>query len=108
MVLVSDNESDPWLSARPQRAASLTLSFAFAAHLLMAHRHDASLLPFGSEDAPANLSPALEQCAMNLYRQAWSAYRTVDCPYGETDKAMLVWYTFQDHPERPSLLSGRN
>jgi hypothetical protein len=71
-------------------------------------RHDASLLPFGSENDPADLPPALEQCAMTLYRQAWAAYRTVDCPYGETDRAMLVWYTFQDRPDEPSLLSGRN
>jgi hypothetical protein len=74
----------------------------------MDHRHDASLLPFGSQDGPADLPPALEQCAMNLYRQAWAGYRTVDCPYGETDKGMLVWYTFQENPDQPSLLSGRN
>jgi hypothetical protein len=74
----------------------------------MAHLHDPSLLPFGSQDESAELPPALERCALNLYRQAWRAYRTVDCPYGETDEAMLVWYTFQDNPDDPSLLSGRN
>jgi hypothetical protein len=74
----------------------------------MAHRNNPSLLPFGLPSDSAELSPALEQCAMNLYRQAWADYRTVDCPYGETDKAMLVWYTFQNASERPSLLSGRN
>ena len=74
----------------------------------MAHCHDSSLLPFGSQSDSPELSPALEQCAMTLYRQAWRAYRTVDCPYGETDEAMLVWYAFQDNPKQPSLVSGRN
>jgi hypothetical protein len=74
----------------------------------MDHRYDPSLLPFGRPSESTALSPALEQCAMNLYRQAWQAYRTVDCPYGESDRALLVWYTFQDAPEHPSLLSGRN
>ena len=77
----------------------------------MADCHDPSLLPFGnSPNAPdsTGLSSALEQCARNLYRQAWSAYRTVGCPYGETDEAMLVWYSFQHNPDNPTLSSGRN
>lgn len=74
----------------------------------MPHCHDSSFLPFGPHSDSMELSPTLEQCAMNIYRQAWRDYRTVDCPYGETDEAMLVWYTFQNHTEQPMLRSGRN
>jgi hypothetical protein len=77
----------------------------------MADCHDPSLLPFGTPpDSPdsTSLSSAMEQCARTLYRQAWEAYRTVGCPYGETDEAMLVWYSFQTNADEPTLASGRN
>jgi hypothetical protein len=77
----------------------------------MRNSHDPSLLPFGDpSDSPdsADLSSAMQQCAMNLYRQAWAAYSKVGCPYGKTDEAMLVWYSFQGTEECPVLYSGRN
>ena len=70
--------------------------------------HDSSLLPFGNPSNASNLSPALQQYAMNLYRRAWTDYREVGCPYGETDKAMLVWYTFQKEGSCPAPFSSRN
>lgn len=34
---------------------------------------------------------------MRLYCQAWDAYREVGMPFGSSDNAMIVWYTF--HPD---------
>lgn len=45
---------------------------------------------------------------MKLYRQAWEAYREVDCPYGETDEAMLVWYSLYGQDDTPSPTVGKN
>ncbi len=59
---------------------------------------DDSLLPFGSEasSSSAELSPELRETGLRIYRQAWDAYREAGCPYGASDEAMLVWYSFQD------------
>ncbi len=75
----------------------------------MPDRDDLSLLPFGVDhtDAPA-LSPAMQQCALNLYRQAWEKYREVGCPYGSTDEAMLVWYVLHGNAPGPDLVTGKN
>lgn len=71
--------------------------------------NDSPLLPLGSDaSTSADLSPAMQQCALNLYRQAWEAYRTVGCPYGDTDKAMLVWYVLHGDSPGPDLVTGRN
>jgi len=74
----------------------------------MADSHDSSFLPFGNQDGSMDLSPTLQQCARTLYRQAWDKYRAVGAPYGETDEAMLVWYSFQKGPGRPALPFGKN
>jgi hypothetical protein len=68
-----------------------------------------SLFPFGRNDtSDARLSPEVRRTGLRLYRQAWDAYRTAGCPFGETDEAMLVWYTFQqDETEIPGTV-GRN
>lgn len=34
---------------------------------------------------------------MQLYCQAWDAYRQAGMPFGSSDDAMIVWYTF--HPD---------
>lgn len=34
---------------------------------------------------------------MRLYCQAWDAYREAGMPFGSSDDAMIVWYTF--HPD---------
>ena len=67
------------------------------------------LLPLGTNSSPdADLPPALRRCARNLYQQAWKKYRDVGCPYGETDEAMLVWYSLHNQSRDPSLISGKN
>lgn len=74
----------------------------------MEHWHDFSLLPFGEKNHSTDLSPAMQQCALNLYRKAWADYQAVGCPYGDTDEAMLVWYSFQEDAGRPRLITGKN
>jgi len=70
--------------------------------------YNSSLLPFGNQRGSTDLCPAMQQCALNIYRKAWADYRAVGCPYGTTDEAMLVWYSFQSDSERPTLLTGKN
>ena len=72
----------------------------------MQTRND-SLLPFGPEANPSSteLSPEVRETGLRIYRQAWDAYREAGCPYGATDEAMLVWYSFQDDDSIPSTTS---
>jgi hypothetical protein len=75
----------------------------------MANRNEQSFLPLGAEQTgPAELPPSLQQYALTLYREAWTDYRAVGCPYGETDDAMLVWYSLYGTGDGPALVSGRN
>ena len=75
----------------------------------MAYRNEQSFLPLGTdESSPADLPPALQQYALTLYQEAWEDYRAVGCPYGETDDAMLVWYSLYGTGDGPPLVSGRN
>jgi hypothetical protein len=75
----------------------------------MPDAHDHSLLPIGTAESPtSSLSPALQACAVSLYRQAWRDYRAVGCPYGRTDEAMLVWYSLHGGEDAPSLVTGKN
>ncbi len=57
-----------------------------------------------SDDLPG----VLHTYGRRLYCEAWTAYAEAGCPFGETDEAMLVWFTF--HPEAGglSLPMGRN
>lgn len=32
---------------------------------------------------------------MRLYCQAWDAYREAGMPFGSSDNAMIIWYTFR-------------
>lgn len=74
----------------------------------MPDRHDL-LLPLNTNASDASeLSPTMRQCAHSLYQQAWAKYRDVGCPYGETDEAMLVWYTLHGQSSDPSLVTGKN
>lgn len=68
------------------------------------------LLPFGSArpSTEEQLSPEMQQYAMKLYREAWDAYKEANCPYGESDEAMLVWYSFRTEKEGSSVAMGRN
>jgi len=45
---------------------------------------------------------------MQLYREAWDAYKEANCPYGESDEAMLVWYSFRTEKEGSTVTMGRN
>ena len=75
----------------------------------MAYRNEQSFLPLGTDKSgPADLPPELQQYALTLYREAWADYRAVGCPYGETDDAMLVWYSLYGTGDGPALVSGRN
>lgn len=52
----------------------------------------------------AALSPQLRAFGLRLYAEARQAYDAAGCPFGPTDEAMLVWFTFdpaagQHHPE---------
>jgi hypothetical protein len=68
-----------------------------------------SLLPFGPHSpSSSELSPELRRTALRLYRQAWDAYCKAGCPYGETDEAMLVWYSFQQDGAKAPYPVGRN
>lgn len=67
------------------------------------------LLPVGTSESPStDLPPSLELRALQLYHQAWRDYRQVGCPYGETDEAMLVWYSLPGPAEERELISGKN
>lgn len=68
------------------------------------------LLPFGSArpSHDEKLSPEMQQYAMKLYREAWDAYQKANCPYGESDEAMLVWYSFRTEKEESTVTMGRN
>jgi hypothetical protein len=60
----------------------------------------ASLLPFGRcASSPTALSPTLNRFGMNLYRQARSAYEEAGAPWGLSDAALVIWYTFQQDIE---------
>lgn len=67
------------------------------------------LLPLGpSNSGDRELPPLLRHVGEQLYQQAWTAYREVGCPYGETDEAMRVWYTLYGQRDGPSPAVGRN
>jgi hypothetical protein len=69
-----------------------------------------SLLPFGSADTDdaSELAPEVRRAGLRLYRQAWDAYRAAGCPYGRTDEAMLVWYSFQPGNTDPTPATSKN
>ena len=75
----------------------------------MPDRNEQCFLPIDpNESEPAGLPPSLQQYALTLYREAWEDYRAVGCPYGETDDAMLVWYSLYGTGDGPALVSGKN
>lgn len=76
----------------------------------MSLRYDDSLMPFGpAENADeAALSPEVMRCGLQLYRQAWNAYEAAGCPYGQTDEAMLVWYSFNESALPDAEVVGKN
>ena len=70
---------------------------------------DHSLLPIGSAPTDdAELSPAMRKFAHQLYRQARRAYDKAGRPYGDSDEAMMVWYTLHGQEPDSSFVTGRN
>lgn len=49
--------------------------------------------PSSSPDAP--MSEHAWAVGMRLYCQAWEAYREAGMPFGSSDDAMIIWYTFR-------------
>jgi hypothetical protein len=73
-----------------------------------------SFLPFGSapdsdpdESPTENLPPNLRRAGRYAYRRGWAEYREADCPFGPTDQAMLIWFSFSNETEMPPTV-GRN
>ena len=77
----------------------------------MSHCSDRSMLPLGT-NAPDtdtdDLSPLMQRYAFRLYEEAWEDYRAAGCPYGESDDAMLVWYSLHGAGSAPSHVTSKN
>ena len=56
-------------------------------------------MPFrpSSSSSEAPMPESTWALGMRLYCQAWDAYREAGMPFGSSDDAMIVWYTF--HPD---------
>lgn len=72
-----------------------------------------SLLPFGlnrgsSGDLPENLAPQLREAGRHAYRQAWEEYQKAGCPFGQGDRAMIVWFSFNGGQRQYALTHGRS
>lgn len=56
-------------------------------------------LPFGERTdttASATIPDELRDYCVDLYRETRKAYVAAGCPLGDSDEAMLIWFTF-DH-----------
>lgn len=54
-------------------------------------------LPFGeraTSETELGVPDELQSYCLDLYRRTRRAYENVGCPLGESDEAMLVWFTF--------------
>lgn len=64
-----------------------------------------SAMQFGPHAADAtDLPDVLQAYGDRLYLEAWAAYLKAGCPLGDSDLAMLVWYTFEE-PTSEALAS---
>jgi hypothetical protein len=54
------------------------------------------------------MSPELWQFGLQLYKKAWGEYLEAGCPFGESDEALLVWYTFNRPEAGGRITVGRN
>ena len=55
------------------------------------------LLPFGkraTSHSDLGVPDELQEYCQDLYERTRQAYEEAGCPLGETDEAMLVWFTF--------------
>jgi len=71
---------------------------------------NSKMLPFGNARPrkEEKLDPEMREYALKIYREAWDAYNAAGCPYGETDEAMLVWYSFREELDGDAVPVGRN
>ncbi len=54
-------------------------------------------LPFGkraTSNMELDVPDELQEYCQDLYERTRRAYEEAGCPLGETDEAMLVWFTF--------------
>lgn len=57
-------------------------------------------MPHNKPDSPNNDSDGntnLDRFQQRTYRDAWDAYRRAGLPFGDSDVAMLIWFTYQQH-----------
>ncbi len=53
-------------------------------------------MPFRpSSTSGTPMSESTWAVGMRLYCQAWDAYREAGMPFGSSDDAMIIWYTFR-------------
>ena len=102
-----------WSMLRTRTAAAPSFfarcSFFSLPSIPMPDCTDQSLLPIGTNEPDSDdLHPVMQKYALHLYREAWEDYRAVGCPYGESDDALLVWYSLHGTGDGPALVSGRN
>lgn len=57
------------------------------------HEFDMPFRSSGSSGPP--MSEGTWALGMRLYCQAWDAYREAGTPFGSSDDAMIIWYTFR-------------
>ncbi len=73
------------------QSSYLTLSILYGLNAM-------NYLPFG-ERVTGNLQsgvPAeLQDYCVDLYQETRNAYEEVGCPLGDSDEAMLIWFTFE-------------
>ncbi len=53
------------------------------------------VMPFRPASPPEPLSETTWSLGMRIYCSAWDEYRQAGMPFGSSDEAMIVWYTFQ-------------
>lgn len=55
-------------------------------------------LPFGERvtaNMETNVPTELRDYCHDLYQETREAYEEVGCPLGDSDEAMLIWFTFE-------------
>ncbi len=62
-------------------------------------------IQFGAHEAEGDLHPQLLAYGLRLYAEVRRAYEEGGAPLGESDEAMLVWFTFGD-PEGNNETAG--
>jgi hypothetical protein len=57
-------------------------------------------MPFRPPNPPDKpMSERARAVGMRLYFHAWDAYREAGMPFGSSDDAMIIWYTFRPNED---------